>query len=112
MFDALLDRFIGSEATKRYISGAVRRYGAAAGVWLMTRYGAKYGLGPEALTHWNGLMEAVAPAVALALIEIWSAVRARMTAKTVEVAIQAPSTKNVAEVKAIAKAELKAGLRP
>jgi hypothetical protein len=110
MIDFLLDRYLKSDAGKRRIESAIKRGGAIIAGILVQRFAARLGFDPVAFTeHFNALVGLIAAGTATVLIEFYAAYRAKLNAKTLEVALESTSgSLTPVEAKTIAKAEIKA----
>jgi hypothetical protein len=93
--ESMVDRWLRSEDAKRYATSAVMRGLSGLMLILLARYGLKYGINDATakvlLGHWDAIVTIVGPILGMVLVELASKYRAKVTAKTVEVAMASPS---------------------
>ncbi len=109
LIEKAVDKWLASEASKRYVSSAILRWGQVGMIGLLGYLaGRKYGLTPDgaaAITsHWSSILEIASPVVAAWAIERASLLRAKLNAKALEIAVEAPQdVLTPADAKAAAK---------
>jgi hypothetical protein len=111
MIENAAERWLKSEASRRYAASLVLRLGQVAMGWLLARAAAKYGLSEASQVliqgHWTAILELAGPVIGAALIEAASHARAKLNAKTLEVAVSTDAhVLTPATAKEVAKVEL------
>lgn len=96
LVEKAVDRWLASESAKRYVSSAILRWGQVGMLALLAYFGAReLGLTEDQMKaingHWKPILEILAPLIAAWAIERASLLRAKLNAKALEVAVEAPS---------------------
>lgn len=108
LVEKAVDKWLGSESSKRYAASAIMRWLALGMGLLLTLAVKEYGLSADGAarisSHWGSILEIAGPVLGLAVIELASRARAKLNAKALEIAVEAPADSlTPKEAKAAAK---------
>lgn len=110
LVEKAVDKWLGSESSKRYASSAIMRWGQIGMVALLAlavQHGLSEAGAKSIASHWTAILEIGGPVAGAALIEAASLLRARLNAKALEIAAAAPGgALTPADAKAMAKVDL------
>jgi hypothetical protein len=112
LVEKAVDKWLGSESSKRYAASAIMR-GLSLGMlallaWLVKEHGLSVEVQQAIAGHWDAIVTLLGPVLGVVLVELASKARAKLNAKALEVAVAAPSgALTPVTAKAMATAALK-----